>query len=157
MKIFILLLLIILSSCNTTKEINNSNFVMIANPFVECASLKEAEKLASFSISLPKELNNKDLIYRVLNTGDKMIEIIQSSDNEKITIRKSKSTEDISGVYKSFDVVKKIIVDDKEVLIKGEKDIFEVAVWINNGFSYSISSNDGFPLNELQALIKQIK
>ena len=157
MKILILLLLIILSSCNTTKEIKNSNFVMIANPFVECASLKEAEELASFSISLPKELNNKDLIYRVLNTGDKMIEIIQLSDNEKITIRKSKSTEDISGVYKSFDVVKKIIVDDKEVLIKGEKDIFEVAVWINNGFSYSISSNDGFPLNEFQALIKQIK
>ena len=60
--------------------------------------------------------------------------------------------------YIDFDIDEsKIIVDDKEVLIKGEKDIFEVAVWINNGFSYSISSNDGFPLNELQALIKQIK
>ncbi len=80
--------------------------------------------------------------------------------NSNVQIVKEKSYFDIlnkKGFYKSFDVVKKIIVDDKEVLIKGEKDIFEVAVWINNGFSYSISSNAGFPLNELQALIKQIK
>lgn len=157
MKIFILLLLIILSSCNTTKEINNSNFVMIANPFVDCSSLKEAEKIAGFSISIPKELNNKELIYRVLNTDEKMIEIIHFSSNDKLTIRKTQSTEDISGVYKSFDVVKKIIVDDKEVLIKGEKDIFEVALWFDNNFSYSISSNIGLPLVELQSFIKQIK
>ena len=155
-KLLIFLCLILLFSCNSTKQVVEPS-LMTANPFVDCSSLKEAEKIAGFSISIPKELNNKELIYRVLNTGDKMIEIIQLSDNEKMTIRKSKSTEDISGVYKSFDVVKKIIVDDKEVLIKGENDIFEVAVWINNGFSYSISSNDGFPLNELQALIKQIK
>lgn len=157
MKIVLLLLLIILSSCNTTKEVNNSYTTMIANPFVDCSSLKEAVKIAGFSISLPKELDNKDLIYRVLNTDEKMIEIIQLSDNEKLTIRKSKSTEDISGVYKSFDVVKKISVDNKEVLIKGENDIFEVALWFYNGFSYSISSNNGFPLIELQSLIIQIK
>lgn len=156
-KIFLLLLLtFLLLSCNSTKQITEPSF-MLANPFVDCSSLEEAENIAGFSISLPRELNNKELIYRVLTTGDKMIEIMYYLDSDKITIRKSKSKEEISGVYKSFDLENTISVNKKDVTIKGNNNLFEVALWHSNNYSYSISSNLGLPLSIIQSYIEQIK
>ncbi len=156
-KIFLLLLLtFLLLSCNSTKQITEPSF-MLANPFVDCSSLEEAENIAGFSISLPRELNNKELIYRVLTTGDKMIEIMYYLDGDKITIRKSKSKEEISGVYKSFDLENTISVNKKDVTIKGNNNLFEVALWHSNNYSYSISSNLGLPLSIIQSYIEQIK
>ena len=156
-KIFLLLLLtFLLLSCNSTKQITEPSF-MLANPFVDCSSLEEAENIAGFSISLPRELNNKELIYRVLTTGDKMFEIMYYLDGDKITIRKSKSKEEISGVYKSFDLENTISVNKKDVTIKGNNNLFEVALWHSNNYSYSISSNLGLPLSIIQSYIEQIK
>lgn len=152
--IFILMMILSLCSCNKPKE---SNTTMIANPFVDCQSLQEAQTIAGFSLSVPNEILVGDISYRVLNTDEKMIEIIVKEKDETITLRKSMSKDDISGLY--FDLKKETTINIKNinVTLRGFDESYVSALWRDNNYSYSLYIPSGRPSSYFEHIVSQIK
>ena len=121
----------------------------IPNPFVDTKTLKEAEKEAGFSITLPED--PKSEIYRAMK--GQMLEVIYMDDDnrEVYRVRKGKDMEDdISGVYFEHPVSKTLESGDLKITVSGEeKDQWNVAVWTaededGTKYSYSICSGQDF-------------
>ncbi len=124
----------------------------IPNPFVDTKTLKEAEKEAGFSITLPEDPKSGDTqIYRAMK--GQMLEVIYMDDDnrEVYRVRKGKDMEDdISGVYFEHPVSKTLESGDLKITVSGEeKDQWNVAVWTaededGTKYSYSICSGQDF-------------
>ena len=151
--LLVFVLLISLVSCSSTKPSESVNTTTLANPFVDCISLIEAERLAGFSISIPNNISERITNYRVLNTTDKMIELLCG---DEIVIRKANTTGDISGLYYDFNDNQEIIINSNKVQLRGNDGIYYSAIWASNGFSYSISIKSGESKENFESLIVHI-
>ena len=124
-----------------------SALVTMPNPFVETKTLEEACKKAGFSLSLPKEEEPCEKIFRVM--PGQMIEVIYLAEDsrELLRIRKGKDmSEDISGVYEKYAVSEVLDPDGMNIAVSGDKeDSWEVACWTQIPeedclYSYSITT-----------------
>ena len=124
-----------------------SALVTMPNPFVETKTLEEACKKAGFSLTLPKEEEPCEKIFRVM--PGQMIEVIYLAEDsrELLRIRKGKDmSEDISGVYEKYAVSEVLDPDGMNIAVSGDKeDSWEVACWTQIPeedclYSYSITT-----------------
>ena len=157
MKILItLIFLISLISCNSSKGAENNNFMLI-NPFVDCKSITEAEKIAGFKIVYPDNLFKGNTLYRVLNTDEKMIEIIFKENDGEITLRKSISKNDISGLYFDFKEETTININNINITLRGFSESYVNAIWSDNTYSYSIYIPSGRDSSYFEQIVGYIK
>ncbi len=132
---------------------------MIANPWLDSDSLKEAEDDAGFEITIPDTYEGAtQSAYRSMSGN--MIEIIykDSSDTEVFRIRKSSKTGDISGDYNVYEVEKNIDLKGLTITMKGNGDDIFTATWTKDDYSYAITIDDSqhFSIEQLKDLIGQI-
>lgn len=128
---------------NIEQDNNDDTSVEIADPFVECANIEEAENLVGFSIDVPSIFDNlSDPVIRV-DVEYKMIELIYNCDDDnQIRIRKAVSNEDISGDYTVYNEVESIFINDTEINISGNDGNINLITWKNDDYSHSISIDD---------------
>ncbi len=136
-----------MTSCNenNTKESSKTNSgdtkpVEIPNPFTECDTISDAEKLTGFTFTVPESIENYgNPKIRVIN--NEIIEIMFINENDdKITFRKAQTNDDISGDYNNYTDEKSITVGDKTVTLKGNDGKIMTSVWKYDNFSYSVST-----------------
>lgn len=135
----------------------SEEFVNMINPFTDSDSLKEAEKLAGFSIVIPEQIQgSSNRIYRSLDQS--LLEIIyEDRDGSEIArVRKGTGEADISGDYNDYALEQKVSVKGKQVQLKGENNRFKLVVWSDNGYSYSVSTN-GLSLEKMKELVGGIE
>ena len=134
-------------AASNTAGAGASALVTMPNPFVETKTLEEACKKAGFSLSLPKEEEPCEKIFRVM--PGQMIEVIYLAEDsrELLRIRKGKDmSEDISGVYEKYAVSEVLDPDGMNIAVSGDKeDSWEVACWTQIPeedclYSYSITT-----------------
>lgn len=134
-------------AASNTAGAGASALVTMPNPFVETKTLEEACKKAGFSLSLPKEEEPCEKIFRVM--PGQMIEVIYLAEDsrELLRIRKGKDmSEDISGVYEKYAVSEVLDPDGMNIVVSGDKeDSWEVACWTQTPeedclYSYSITT-----------------
>ena len=90
--------------------------------------------------------------------GDKLEEIIyQDVKGQKIArVRKAKAIDDISGDYKQYANIEKLAVGKDIVIVEGDNRSFCTAIWHKNGYSYSITLQDGVSRQAIGALVADI-
>lgn len=134
-------------AASNTAGAGASALVTMPNPFVETKTLEEACKKAGFSLTLPKEEEPCEKIFRVM--PGQMIEVIYLAEDsrELLRIRKGKDmSEDISGVYEKYAVSEVLDPDGMNIVVSGDKeDSWEVACWTQTPeedclYSYSITT-----------------
>ena len=134
-------------AASNTAGAGASALVTMPNPFVETKTLEEACKKAGFSLTLPKEEEPCEKIFRVM--PGQMIEVIYLAEDsrELLRIRKGKDmSEDISGVYEKYAVSEVLDPDGMNIAVSGDKeDSWEVACWTQTPeedclYSYSITT-----------------
>lgn len=117
------------------------------SPYIPCADLAEAEKLAGFTLSVP---GAPDVIEAWEGV---MIQAIYGDENETMRIRKGTGSDDISGDYNIYTEVETV----DGVTIKGENDTFSLAVWEKDGYTYSISVAQALSQADMLALVASVK
>ena len=134
-------------AASNTAGAGASALVTMPNPFVETKTLEEACKKAGFSLTLPKEEEPCEKVFRVM--PGQMIEVIYLAEDsrELLRIRKGKDmSEDISGVYEKYAVSEVLDPDGMNIAVSGDKeDSWEVACWTQTPeedclYSYSITT-----------------
>lgn len=161
-----------LTMIGCTKNENNaatsSSDAQIANPFVDCDTIEDAEKEAGFSILVPDSIEGYSTrVIRVLvdeeNQDQNMIEVIYYNEDAEDEIRICKMTDgqkdsDISGDYNTYDIVNTQNLDGTSVTTKGnEEGLYNVAIYETTDGTYSVTATLGLDLATLTSLIAQIK
>mgnify|MGYP002524094667 CR=1 FL=1 len=154
--IMMLLTILSLAACGDSTDSAEPDLIGMPDPFTDHDTLADAEKQSGFYITLPDaigESNNK--IYRAMN--DEMIEVIYvNGEDETGRIRKAHGSENISGDYNEYAEIATVSVGGIDVLFKGDAGIVKLAVWTNNGYTYSVSSEAGLTADEMTALVSAV-
>lgn len=135
--------------------------MQIANPFQDCESFADAEAIAGFAITAPDAVEgypdrmiqavSNDMIQSFYANGD-----MAEESTAYILLRKAVGSEDISGDYNEYGTVTELEVEGKTVTLKGEGDVFYVAIWTDGDYSYSVSVSDGADAETIFALVNSL-
>lgn len=154
--IMMLLTILSLAACGSSTDSDEPDIIGMPNPFTDFNTLAKAEKQTGFYITLPDAIgssNNK--IYRAMN--DEMLEVIYvNGEDETGRIRKARGSEDISGDYNEYAETETVSVGGIDVLLKGDAGLVKLAVWTNDGYAYSVSSEAGMTADEMMALVSAV-
>ena len=131
--------------------------VQIANPFRDCSTLAEAQSVAGFDITLPEAAPEWATDTAIRAMEGNMLEVIYSSDTDKLSIRKSSDSEDPSGNYGHFEEISEMEVAGLRVTTKGNSGKIFVAVWTDGDYAFSIDSATGLSQDDLTAMISAIQ
>ena len=141
----------------TTTDVADDG-AQIANPMQEYGSAEELSDAVGFTVKGIGELpfTVKETLY--FTYDDTLAEIRYTGDDQEVYFRKSQGDdEDNSGVYNTYSQETTITVENTEITCKGENDVYELAIWQHDGYSYSISLQTGISLEELQAMIETVE
>lgn len=141
------------SAISISKKADTKNEdVQIPNPLTEHETLADLAKTVGFDVTLP----TLDKAYKetaFIDISGTIADVRFADDEDTITFRKAKGSDDISGDNKTYKENKTIAVKDVSVSMKGNDGI-NTATWQKDGFTYSFSSDKAMTQD---ALVKAIE
>lgn len=150
-------------SLNTDPLNKGDNSAQMPNPFTEYTSMDEAAAAAGFHLTLPKSAEEyADRAIQVLSAGSNpMLEVICRTGDGKneLRIRKAAGSEDISGDYTQYAESNTVSVGKLQVTMKGENGQVRLAVWTNNGYTYSVGiyAESGISRKDMTNLVTAVQ
>lgn len=131
----------------------------IANPFITCGTIEEAENMAGFDLTVPT-VYDSDGIEKIRVIRNYMIEVIYTdgSGNEMFRIRKAKDSSDISGDYTVYDTDETLTESGTDVRLRGNNGSVSTLTWTDEDYSYAIlaAENEAMTRSQMLALMKEI-
>ncbi len=128
-----------------------------SSPYVEYNSVDELKENVNINAKIPDKIRNyKSYSYSVAFSNMAEIQYSNGSNNILYRLEKGEVAEDIRGDYNEYENIKKLTVDNTKVTIKGNEDAYKVAIWYKNGVNYSLSSEQGLKIEDIQSLINEI-
>lgn len=128
-----------------------------SSPYVEYNSVDELKENVNINAKMPDKIKSyKSYSYSVAFSNMAEIQYSNGSNNILYRLEKGEVAEDIRGDYNEYENIKKLTVDNTKVTIKGNEDVYKVAVWYKNGVNYSLSSEQGLKIEDIQNLINEI-
>lgn len=119
------------------------------NPFTECKTIEEAQKISGVKFAVPEYSQSTILAYKG------MIEIqIAKDEIHTIAIRKSAAEGDNTGLFGDYQL-KKINIGDCKVTLKTENGKIYAAYFTAEDGTISISCNTPLKLSEVKAMLQQ--
>lgn len=82
-----------------------------------------------------------------------MAEITYSGEGQTAVYRKGIGSEDVSGDYNIYDSETEMRVNDCSVTLKGNDNVYSLAVWTDADYSYSVSFSEGKTQAEWKAIL----
>lgn len=130
----------------------------LANPWVTCTTLAEAEELAGVTFTAPESLDGYEgTTYQVIENT--LLEVFYGTEDNRVILRKSVDVDNsIVGDYNEYSVVEDKEIAGMTVTVKGnEAGIVNNALWTNDGHSYSIFAENGIEESLVETLISEAK
>lgn len=121
----------------------------------ELPSLAELSSSIGFDVKEPVSFSKKYNSANYINISNKYAEIDYSWTDRKIIYRMSKEKGDISGVYLDEDAKEKTLdAGGYTVTLKGSPGKYQIAVWTDGSYSYSLYCEQGLNEDEVASLVK---
>lgn len=84
-----------------------------------------------------------------VSIGEDLAQVMYESEEGSVTYRKSSGNEDNSGDYNVYENTETgCLKDGTEVIMKGSGELWQLAVWQKDGYSYSLSFYPGVDKDE---------
>ena len=132
------------------------NGAELANPFVDYATLEEAEEAAGFTLKLPERVKGYPEQTVQLMSGKMLQVIYRNGHDSRVVVRKAAGEDDVSGDYNSYSDELTCIAGGHEVTLKGNEGTVSLAVWTRNGYSFAVCFDEPAELESAAAIIEQI-
>ena len=113
---------------------------MVANPFVDYATLDEAAAATGFGLKVPDTVEGYAEKHISVMSGI-MLQVIYKNGDDRLFVRKEKGSEDISGDYNVYSDVTSVAVGGRTVTVKGKDGLYSTAVWTDAGFAYAVMAD----------------
>ena len=132
----------------------NPDALDIINPIEGFDTIDEAQKALKFKVTVPKELLGKYNIKYINTISRNLFQICYISKQGDIIFRMGQGLNDISGDYNNYKTNNTVNVNGKNIKLKGNDNLINIATWSANDMSYSISINDGMKQDDIIKIIK---
>ncbi len=130
--------------------------VTIVNGMVEVDTLEQLAAAVGFEVEELDALPFEAEMTAYVSYWNELAEIVYSGEGQTATFRKSIGAEDNSGDYSTYSSIKEIEINSLTVTLKGDREVYTLAIWSNGVYSYSISVSDGIPELDWQSLISKV-
>ena len=87
---------------------------------------------------------------------ENIAEIVYQSETDTITYRTSKTVEDISKKDNVCEFMEIVNINNTDVVIKGNQELYYNAVWAENEEAYSINSENGVEKNIMVDIVSNV-
>lgn len=142
--------------CLDTDPLGKMGGVQIPNPFVEYGTLADAAKAAGVELTVPDVLNGSDgRVFQAIE-NDLLEVIYRKGEDETARIRKAAGSDDISGDYNVYAQMDTVSVNGVQVTLKGNSGKVSLATWTAEGYTYSISVEDGISSSDMTRLVASV-
>lgn len=121
----------------------------------EAQSASELSEMVGFPVSDIKAFASTADTITWLAYGTDLAEIDYESNNQTICYRKSVGTEDNSGDYNEYALTNKIQIGTSIINIKGNDGKYNLAVWNDDTYSYSINLSTALSKKQFIKLLKK--
>lgn len=122
----------------------------------EFSSADELQQELGFEIAdvygVPFDISDKEYF----SYWGYMAEIDYMGKDEMVIYRKAKETNDISGDYNEYAVTDVMDIGGVEITLKGNGNLYSLAIWQNGEYSYSLYIDKGADKQEFSDMIKSI-
>ena len=126
-------------------------------PYVEYQTLEDAEHAVGFSWTIPETIaDSTDREFRVVD-GSVLDILYEQGETRTACIRKALGTENLSGDPTDFEQMEEVSVGDIMVSMKGANDLYSLAVWNDDTYTYSVSLDTGVSQEELSQLVQSLQ
>ena len=154
--------LVLLMGCGNARKESEAFFVGMANPWMDCADIAEAERLAGFNMKAPERIVGHDR--RLIQTiKESTVQLFYSDkdmsepDSDVVLVRKARGNEDISGDYNTYEKTETVTTHGTEVSLRENGDMVYVATWKKDGFTYAVNADNGLTKEEIYCLAETIE
>lgn len=116
------------------------------NPAADIVELETVEALSE-EVGFPvNEMSN--LPFEIENAAyiaywNEVAEITYTGDGQTAVYRKGAGSNDISGDYNIYNSEIKMRVNNYDVTLKGNDNVYSLAIWTDGDYAYSLSLSDG--------------
>lgn len=137
---------------NFKTDISTPPPLLYSPNITEYSSLEELSSAAEFNVKSVTNIpfNVSQVKYLYSNYGMAQIDYI-GADN-KLTFRMCPGKNDISGNYNTFNSVKTV----DNITIKGNDNLYTIALWESDGYSYSIDMTNGVTQDTLIDIVNSV-
>lgn len=123
----------------------------------DVSSLQELSNNVGFDVEDVPVLFNSATDVHYTAIGD-IAQIVYTTADNEVTWRKAPGSDDISGDYNTYTTIVEKEIDGINMTIKGNEDENDVdkffnAIWTKDGYSYSLSFENGVDLTEIEEII----
>ena len=135
---------------------NGEENLSYGNPITEASSISELESLVGFSISEIPSLAESAQEITYCAYDNELAEIQYSLGTQTVSYRKAPKADDISGIYTAYGHTDEITFGSVSVTVKGDDDTFQLALWTDGDYSYSLYFETAITQNEMERLLDEI-
>ncbi|MCR4739582.1 MAG: hypothetical protein K5886_04890 [Lachnospiraceae bacterium] len=152
---------VVLAGCAGKQPAEEQNNY-IGNPWIDCATLEDAEKIAGFDIMVPDRIEGyPDTLIQAVDKDMIQVFYFDGSVNEeersRVLIRKGIGNEDISGDYNVYSQNETVEMHGVNVDIKGNDGLIYNATWYQDGYAYAILPEDGMTKDLIEFFVETVK
>lgn len=123
----------------------------------EFASRNELSAHIGFEVKEITELPFTSIETLYVSIAGEIAEIQYTAGKQTIDLRMSRGSGDNSGDYESYPTIAQIQSSGRNVTIKGDADGFKLVLWEEDGFTYSIRSNEGLSEKQMSEIASSVR
>lgn len=138
---------------------SDSTGVQLPNPMISYKTVEEASKAVSFQVKIPTALKDKQINAVNIISGD-LVQLDYADGTcyrvSGASLRKELGTGDISGDYNEYANVSTITVGSQSVTLKGDAAGVMLAVWGDDGNSFSIAFEKAVTADTVSTIVASV-
>lgn len=106
----------------------------------ECNSKDELSTIMGFEVKEVKGIpfNVQQVSY--VSFWRKIAQVQYMGENNTLTFRMSQDNQEVSGDYNHYNDIKECLINDMTVVLKGNHNLYNLAIWSDGEFSYALQS-----------------
>lgn len=147
------------TTASDTDKSASGESAQIPNPFIDCDTVEDAEKVAGFDITVPEDIPEGYELDYISAIENNLIQInYKDKDGCEILLRKGAGSDDISGDYNEYAENNTVSVGDLSVIMRGNSGTVSVATWTSGDYTYAVDmTGAGLSADAVSALVGGLK
>lgn len=135
---------------------NNKNVLNTTSDIVDASSTKELSQLVGFQVKTLSYLPFDVIDTTYTSYWKEFSQIEYLGSTETATFRTALGNQDISGDYNTYSSMEQLTIGENVITLKGTNDLYNLAIWNDSTYSYSIQLSNGTSINTWIAIINSI-
>lgn len=122
---------------------------------IQQLTVEEVSAILGYEIQFPQDIPDG---YEVSNisVANSIAKITYQNGNNMITYRTAKSSEDLSQNDDAYEFMEIVNVNNTDIVLKGNEELYYNAVWTDNTQFFSIKSDNGIEKNVIVEMISSV-